>query len=77
MSEYTPTTDDVRKSWVGTTPRGFIPERVVKFYCWLDRVKAKAWEEGRESLAIDAGRPVGPDGMRPATPNPYKEDTNE
>lgn len=33
---------------------------------------ALAWKQGRESIGLDMTRPIGPDGQRPTTPNPYE-----
>lgn len=35
----------------------------------------EAWAEGRESLGLDFAKPIGEDGMRPSTPNPYQGST--
>lgn len=34
-------------------------------------VAAAAWDEGRQSVGIDMAKPLGDDGMKPATANPY------
>lgn len=34
---------------------------------------AEAWQAGRETVGLDMGKPLNESGMRPATPNPYKE----
>ena len=76
VSEFTPDTEYVRKTFVSAQG----PEDRVGpgFDAWLaehDReVAERAWAQGRESLALDAGRPIGDDGFRPATPNPYRKD---
>lgn len=36
-------------------------------------VAAKTWDEGRQPLALDIARPVGEDGTRPSTKNPYRK----
>ena len=33
---------------------------------------ARAWVEGRDSLALDLCNPLDTQGFRPATPNPYE-----
>lgn len=50
----------------------------VKYNDWATReaeheqhVLAEVWSAGRESLAWDMARPIGEDGMRPGTPNPF------
>lgn len=39
----------------------------------IDRIKAEAWGQGRESVAHDMLKPLDEFGMRPVTPNPYEE----
>ena len=34
---------------------------------------ARVWEQGRASVAEDFLKPMGDTGMRPVSPNPYKE----
>lgn len=41
------------------------------------QVKAEAWDEGRESVAADFARPIGENGMRPSTPNPYRRSRHD
>jgi len=41
------------------------------------KVSEKAWDEGRASIAEDFLRPVNENGMRPATPNPYRKAVDE
>ena len=36
-------------------------------------VFAVIWEQGRASVAEDFLKPMGENGMRPVSPNPYKE----
>lgn len=40
----------------------------------IARIKARAWQEGRESLAQDLSNPLGGDGRRAVTPSPYEQD---
>ncbi len=42
MSEYTPSTDEVRGAWIALTYNN-TPEQ---FDRWLEQVKAEAWKEG-------------------------------
>lgn len=63
MSDYTPTTEDIRAGWeYATAVIG--DEGTAQFDRWLAEVKAQAWEEG--NLAED----IGPS-MRAS--NPYRE----
>jgi hypothetical protein len=38
----------------------------------LKQAVAEAWEQGRESLALDFAKPLSADGFRSSTPNPYR-----
>lgn len=38
----------------------------------INAAKADAWHESRETLGADMLKPIGEDGMRASTPNPYK-----
>lgn len=57
MTDYTPTTEDVRNRW------GVLPYFQASFDRWLASVKAEAWERGYASA------PVGP---HPRQENPYR-----
>ena len=39
--------------------------------------RAEAWDEGRNSLALDFTKPMNESGMRPSTPNPYRQETGD
>lgn len=66
MSEYTPTTEEVRNRYLSEV----FPEDEAEFDRWLMRVKAEAWDEG-----WDAGYQYGYLGPRYASDNPYCEET--
>lgn len=85
MSEYTPTTDDVREDFAfpwSVDQIGDRSARVAAFDRWLASVKAEAWDErDRATATYD-----GPDGGHEYDcmgwedcycghyPNPYRED---
>ena len=73
MSDYTPTTEEVAKSYVWFRDQAFTDDKLrAEFDCWLAEVKADAWDEGY--IAED----IGPD-MRASNPyrhlteNPYRQ----
>lgn len=66
MSERTPTTAEIRDSW------GKIPHLQAQFDRWFAEVQATAWDEGRESVALDFTRPMDEAGMRTPSSNPYR-----
>lgn len=65
MSEYTPSTDEVRGAWIALTYNN-TPE---EFDRWLAVVKAEAWEEGKEYGERRANREI------PSQLNPYYKET--
>ena len=65
MSEYVPTTDDIRNSYIIT------PEDNEAFDRWLASVKAEVWDEGG---AVVERYYIG-DGPEPV--NPYREEPAE
>ena len=79
MSEYTPTTDEVRAVWsewngyggltYRTTPEPSRREMRQEFDAWLAGIKADAWDEGWVSRHNYDER-----GGEAPTPNPYEED---
>lgn len=75
MSEYAPTTQEI-KEFAAEMLGWDLADPDAAFDRWLAEERRaaaeKAWEEGRESLAIDVARPIGDDGMRHVTPNPYR-----
>lgn len=63
MSEYTPTTEEVRNDWAsGIDPAG----RRAEFDRWLAEVKAQAWEEGQDAELERLAE-------EPPRPNPYRQ----
>ena len=72
MSDYTPTTEEVAKSYVWFRDQAFTDDKLrAEFDCWLAEVKAQVWEEGYRDCC--AGRGI--------IANPYRqeydaEDTN-
>lgn len=79
MSDYTPTTEDVRREYA-IAREGIEPhdEVVAQFDRWLDEVKAQAWEEGQLALLEYMGVPLYPSkGDEPRNPkqprNPYRQ----
>lgn len=47
MTDYTPTTEEVSKSYVWFRDQAFTDEKLkAEFDRWLAEVKAEAWEEG-------------------------------
>ena len=61
MSDYTPTTEEVRNQWACE------PDEYAEFDRWLASVKAEAWDEG---YAVDRR-------FNAPTPNPYREAVTE
>ena len=74
MSDYTPTTQEVRTSYGAavTFPTMSLPERRRAFDRWLGQVRAEAWDEGH-----DAGQHNEHE-YRPgrAMTNPYRQETD-
>jgi hypothetical protein len=66
MSEYTPTTAQIKEKYVEDTIPIDIAE--VEFDRWLAGVKAKAWDQGGVA-GYDAGRGI------PSVVNPYRKKT--
>lgn len=79
MSEYTPTTADIRHGYIVTSMR-YTPEtddhllakrrREVadEFDRWLDQVKADAWDAGAQAQAAAYGMD------QDTGPNPYRQE---
>ena len=63
MSDYTPTTEELRDAWASWS------DAYEEFDRWLAEVKAQAWEEGYTQGSKDMY-----DGDFP-TPNPYRQQT--
>lgn len=57
MSEYTPTTDEVRDSYRYSNQRPDIcgKDFGIEFDRWLEAVKAQAWDEGHSAGEENAG----------------------
>lgn len=75
MNEYTPTTDEVRINYIGTTPefaaeKPWQEHRPAEFDRWLDahdaEVREEAWDEGWERGRSDEAYAV-------TTANPYRK----
>ena len=83
MSEYTPTTGDIKLAWAVEVDEighaAVVPDLVVQFDRWLvehDRVVAeRAWDEGF-SRGFYAGQsyPDGADASEPDIDNPYRKE---
>lgn len=59
-------TDAEMIQWIGTAFESTRSQEV------LARVKAEAWDEGRQSVGRDFATPTNPLGIRAATQNPYR-----
>lgn len=73
MTEYTPTTDEVRHMFAtaplgGAQPALPVPALVREFDRWLDQVKADAWDSAVVSMVYADGTPV----EIVANRNPYR-----
>lgn len=67
MSDYTPTTEEVRWQFSTDSPSEFMPEQ---FDRWLAEVKAQAWQEGTHAMALELQDHM--DNHRCVT-NPYRQ----
>lgn len=74
MSDYTPTTDDMRTSWHRNSMSYGPGERTAEFDRFIADVKADAWDEGYETgcsspygTSTPSGKSYDPE------PNPYRE----
>lgn len=78
MSDWTPSTEQVRSHYVFNQSNQWDPERGEAFDRWLAeherQVAEKAWDEGRESVAADMVRPLDESGMRHSSTNPYRKE---
>ena len=76
MTDYTPTTEEVREAYVIDDECVFMTSKAQwtaeEFDRWLADVKAQAWEEGNKQAHQDI------DGEWPTsyTPNPYRQGEN-
>lgn len=66
MSDYTPTTEEVRTAWYQLTIN------VDSFDRWLAQVKAEAWDEGS---VHGARKCLFAADLEPCPHNPYREET--
>lgn len=57
MSDYTPTTEEIRESYVLMQKCGAYPEPEAEFDRWLADVKAQAWHEGLEAAELGVANP--------------------
>ena len=75
MSDYTPTTQEVRTSYGAavTFPTMSLPERRRTFDRWLNEIRAEVWEEGHIAAAGRVPVGVWHDSAAPHPGNPYKE----
>ena len=68
MSDYTPTTEDIRAGWeYATAVIG--DEGTAQFDRWLAEVKAQAWDRGYEAGLTDFASSM--------TTNPYRQGENK
>lgn len=65
MTDYTPTTEEVRNRYLSEV----FPEDEAEFDRWLTQIKAEAWDEGKEYGERRANREI------PFQLNPYREET--
>lgn len=65
MSEYTPTTEEVRNRYLSEV----FPEDEAEFDRWLAQVKAQVWDEGH-TRCFHVENP-----HNPVKGNPYREET--
>ena len=77
MSDYTPTTEEVRQNWQGY---GYIRDSQLgrikgeDFDRWLAEVKAQAWEEGMMAFDFAVVQDKGEgDPRHHLTDNPYRQ----
>ena len=86
MSDYMPTTENVRRAWAWWRKpmmgnKDYYPDEESLFEVtdleldrWLDEVKAEAWEEGYESAALRIPEGVWHDVAAPHPGNPYRQE---
>lgn len=82
MSDYTPTTADVRGAYAthqGARYRGrkYLDLRSAEFDRWLEQVRAEAWDEGHESAALRIPEGVWHDVAAPHPGNPYRQEQDQ
>ena len=68
MTEYTPTTEEVRNRYLSEV----FPEDEAEFDRWLAEVKAQAWDEGS---VHGARKCLFAADLEPCPHNPYREET--
>ena len=86
MTDYTPTTEEVRDGWVEVQnawwpgcPDNWDDLKAAEFDRWLAEVKAQAWDEGQLALLEYMRVPLYPsNGDEPRNPkqprNPYRQE---
>lgn len=82
MSEYTPTTDEIRTRGLEGADLNDLNsderEALEEFDQWLAEVERaaaeKAWDEREAAFAADLLKPLGENLMRETTPNPYRRE---
>ena len=74
MSEYTPTTEDIRNYWIaqGIKRSSKRDRRAADFDRWFDAERAKAWEQGVSDVTEDI-RLAYKINVQEYGPNPYPE----
>ena len=72
MSEYTPTTEEVRNALIRSAPLDEWELRGTQFDRWLADVKAQAWEEGYDTCFDLTTKP----GDTYPYVNPYRKGEN-
>lgn len=77
MSDYRPTTQEVRTSYGAavTFPTMSLPERRRAFDRWLEQVKAEAWEEGKRAGLRQSDWEHGDTATQYIATNPYRQET--
>lgn len=75
MSEYTPSTDEVRGAWIALTYNN-TPEEFDRWLAQHERkAKAEAWKEGHGEGWQNAREALLTDMFGGPTLNPYREET--
>lgn len=69
MSDYTPTTEEVRNDYVCALSTTDIDDAEAGFDRWLAEVKAQAWEQGATTIVAT----MVMNGSNDLPPNPYRQ----
>lgn len=80
MSEYTPTTEEVRASYLSALTHNHpmnVGEVIAEFDRWLEQVKAEAWEEGKRSGLRQSDWEHGDTPRQYIAVNPYRQEQAE